>query len=129
MLPLAGWAIVQVHGMTLIGKVCAPSGMGAQSQRLSPVYELKPQIASDHQGVHVGHLAVPVWLLGLTEVEIPVGALVEPLEAFAPRIRESLQKVVNAAEEMAVMLRAEASGITVAGADTRLPPHMGGFGR
>lgn len=139
-LPLAGWAIVQTNGLTLIGKlVTIPKvaldvlgkevghtrSVGEQPNALSPVYELKPQMAPTQEGIQIGHLAVPVWLLGLKSVELPIGCLVERLEEFSPRIRRSLAQAVSAAEEMATMLRADESSITLVRPGTRLPPPGG----
>ena len=109
-LPLAGWAIVQTNGLTLIGRLVGGT-------LLSPVYELKPQMAATQQGIQIGHLAVPVWLLGLRDVALPSGCLVERLEEFSPRIRRSLAQSVQAAEDMANMLRAEETGIVIARPD------------
>ena len=101
-LPLAGWAIVQAHGLTLIGKL--------QGESLSPVYELKPQMGQ--QGV--GHLVVPVWLLGIREAALPVGCLVERCENFSPMLRRHLNKAVEEAERMVELMRAHDSGIVIA---------------
>ena len=100
--PLEGWAIVQAHGLTLIGKL--------QGESLSPVYELKPQMGQ--QGV--GHLVVPVWLLGIREAALPVGCLVERCENFSPMLRRHLNKAVEEAERMVELMRAHDAGIVIA---------------
>ena len=104
--PLAGWVIVQAQGMTLIGR--------AQRRALRPVFELKP-VMSDRG---IGHMVVPVWLLGVDELETPAGAIVHPCEELTRSQRVHLLKSVQQAEEMSATMRAQDAGITLA---TTLP--------
>ena len=131
--PLAGWAIVQSNGLTLIGKVTigptvlrirgqvpgmGPSGSdsGAYTPRtLSPVFEMKTNIMQGPRGENVAvHPCFPVWLLGVQEIGVPDGAIVVPVESLHKTDRRGLAKFVEQAEQMMRALRAEQSGIKVA---------------
>ena len=108
--PLSGWVICQAHGVTLIGR-----GVGAA---LAPVYELRPIMGQ--QGF--GHMALPVWLLGIREFAIPPGAIVERIESFSRPQREHLAVAVERAEQLQAQMSAAESGIVIAPAGTKLPP-------
>ena len=123
--PLAGWAIVQSNGLTLIGKVVASppmlmvtgprSGEVVSYCRLAPVFEMKTNIMQGPRGENVAvHPCFPVWLLGVQEIDIPDGAIVVPVESLHATDRRGLAKFVEQAEEMMRGLRAEQSGIKVA---------------
>ena len=123
--PLAGWAIVQSNGLTLIGKVVASppmlmvtgprSGEVVSHYRLAPVFEMKTNIMQGPRGENVAvHPCFPVWLLGVQEIDIPDGAIVVPVESLHATDRRGLAKFVEQAEEMMRGLRAEQSGIKVA---------------
>lgn len=103
--PLAGWAIVQAHGMILIGKL---SLFGGDS--LSPVFELRPMMGD--RGI--GHLIVPVWLLGVDRLDIPKDAISHPCEMLSRRQRVALLQATQQAEAMTAAMRAAESGITLA---------------
>lgn len=106
--PLAGWVIVQAQGMTLIGRSWSAHKV------LRPVFELKP-VMSDRG---IGHMVVPVWLLGVDELETPAGAIVHPCEELTRSQRVHLLKSVQQAEELSATMRAQDAGITLA---TTLP--------
>ena len=123
--PLAGWAIVQSNGLTLIGKVVASppmlmvtgprSGEVVSYCRLAPVFEMKTNIMQGPRGENVAvHPCFPVWLLGVQEIDVPDGAIVVPVESLHKTDRRGLAKFVEQAEQMMRALRAEQSGITVA---------------
>ena len=112
--PLAGWAIVQSNGLTLIGKVVR-SVPCQDHEKLSPVFEMKTNIMQGPRGENVAvHPCFPVWLLGVQEIDIPDGAIVVPVESLHKTDRRGLAKFVEQAEQMMRALRAEQSGITVA---------------
>jgi hypothetical protein len=117
--PLAGWAIVQSNGLTLVGKmnvgptvlrvrgvVAGRSDSDVHTPRtLSPVFEMKPNIAQARGGANVAiHPCFPVWLLDVQEIEIPDGAIVVPVESLHKMDREGLASFV---EKMMQNLRAE----------------------
>ena len=104
-LPLAGWAIVQSHGMTLIGK--------RDKDVLCPVYELKPTMGMTAQGLQIAHVAVPVWLLGLRELLLPEDVVAVATESFSPRQRRDLLKAVQQADELQKQMRAQDSGLVL----------------
>lgn len=123
--PLAGWAIVQSNGLTLIGKVVASPpmlmvtgprrGEVVSHCRLAPVFEMKTNIMQGPRGENVAvHPCFPVWLLGVQEIDVPDGAIVVPVESLHKTDRRGLAKFVEQAEQMMRALRAEQSGITVA---------------
>ena len=101
--PLAGWAIAQVHGMTLIGKLTQTG--------LSPVYELRPSMGQDPRSgsLQIAHPAMPVWLLGLKEIELPSGCLLEPVERFSLAQRKSLLESVKFADGLQSKLKLQES--------------------
>lgn len=97
--PLAGWAIVQSNGLTLVGRVRA-SGSAAV---LSPVFEFKPML-TDHGVVP---LVTPVWMLGIKEFAVPQGAIVESVESFTLEQRAMLESFVLKAEAAQAQARGE----------------------
>lgn len=120
--PLAGWAIVQSNGLTLIGRlvdghdpVRGVSGqvlgtMAREGGALSPVYELKP--AMSERGI--GHLVVPMWLVGVDSISIPSGAIVHPCEELSRSQRVHLHRAVQQGEQMSAAMRAQESGVVLA---------------
>jgi hypothetical protein len=114
--PLAGWQVVQAHGLTLIGR------KHTVRPALTPVYELRAMLGE--RGI--GHMVLPVWLLGIREFEIPDGAIIEECSEFSASQREHLWGAVQRCEEMIAQMRAAESGIVLAGENTKLPPLVGG---
>lgn len=122
--PLAGWAIVQTNGLTLIGcvgrakttrKVLNASGqtLGTQTTDadvLSPVYELRVMMSDNG----FGHMVLPVWMMGADSLEVPSGAIVHPCEDLSRQQRVHLLRGVQKAEQMRATMRAEESGLTLA---------------
>jgi hypothetical protein len=106
--PLSGWVIAQVQGLTVIG--CMTLGR----DKLRPVFELKPQMQMGREGVQIQHVAVPVWLLGVREMDLPHGAVVEPCENFGRGQRVALHRSVQMAEAMGAAIRAQDSGVVLA---------------
>ena len=104
--PLAGWAIVQSNGMTLIGRLPLANG----PVDLSPVYELKP--AMSERGI--GHLVVPMWLVGVDLISIPSGAIVHPCEELSRSQRVHLHRAVQQGEQVSAAMRAQESGVVLA---------------
>jgi hypothetical protein len=121
---MAGWAVVQAHGLTLVGKV-ATDGL----HELRPVYELKPQMQQTNGGLAVAHVALPVWLLGVDALTLPLDAIVVTCERLTRPQRAHLRAAVELAEQIQRQSRAEASGLVVAPAGTKLPPPPNGGGR
>ena len=113
--PLAGWAIVQAQGLTVIGRCSLP--MHGVERVLAPVFELKPQMAMSPQGMQLAHVALPVWLLGIREFEIPQGAIVEACESFTREQRVRLHAAVQQAEAMQEQFRNEGARVVVAPAN------------
>ena len=117
--PLAGWAVVQAHGLTLIGR---RTGTG---DRLAPVYELKPQMGMSNQGMQLAHVVIPIWLLGIDSFDIPTGAIVEPCESFTREQRKRLHEACVAAGELQASFKQEGARVMLAGPGTKLPPPPG----
>ena len=111
--PLAGWAIVQAQGMTLIGRLRGANGPAI----LSPVFELKPQMAMGQQGMQLAHVALPVWLLGIREMELPQGAICEPCENFTPEQRKRLHASCQGASELQEQMKNEGARVVLAPAN------------
>lgn len=114
--PLAGWVIAQSNGLTLIGKHVGT--------KLTPVFEMKPQLA---QGRAEGfaqpmHFCFPLWLMSITEIELPEGAIIVPVESLGKMERLQLHKFVEAAGNMLEQMRAAAAGIVTA---RTMPPAPG----
>ena len=109
--PLAGWAIVQANGLTLIGR------MKLDGARLSPVFELKPQMAMGQQGMQIAHVALPVWLLGVEELEIPQGAIIESIGSFTREQRVRLHHACEQATQLPEQMRNEGSRVVLAPAN------------
>lgn len=106
--PLAGWAIVQSNGLTLIGRVKVPAFRDREptfreAAILSPVFEFKPMLTD--QGVIP--LVTPVWLLGIKEFAVPQGAIVESVESFTLDQRAMLESFVHKAEAAQAQARSE----------------------
>jgi len=104
--PLDGWAIAQVDGLTLIGR--------ASGFRLSPVFELKPQMAMGRDGAQLAHMALPVWLLGIDSYEVPEGVPLVPCEELTREQRVRLQQAVDMAARMQADLRNEGARVSIA---------------
>ena len=113
--PLAGWAVVQCHGLTMIGRYLS------EIDTLGPVYELKPQLTS----TSVGHAVFPMFLLGVKEIKIPADALIVRCEELSQEQRVRLLNGCQAAAEMTKAFQGDGSSIVVAPAGTRLPPMKG----
>ena len=107
---MAGWAVVQSNGLTLIGR----SRTGGGPPCLAPVYELKPQMGMSPQGMQITHVALPVWILGIREFEIPQGAIVEPCESFTREQRVRLHQACEQAAQLQESMRSEGSRVVVA---------------
>jgi hypothetical protein len=113
--PLAGWVIAQVHGVALIGR--------AEGSRLSPVFEMKPNIVQvDRAGNQASiHPCFPLWLLGVEEIDLPAGALVFPVEKLHPRERKELADFIKNAEETMKAMKLAHAGIALAKPGMKLP--------
>ena len=111
--PMAGWAVVQSNGLTLIGR----SRTGGGPPCLAPVYELKPQMGMSPQGMQIAHVALPVWILGIREFEIPQGAIVEPCENFTPEQRKRLHASCQGASELQEQMKNEGARVVLAPAN------------
>ena len=105
--PLAGWAIVQSNGMTLIGRLPLANG----PVDLSPVYELRPML-DPQRGI--AHMVLPVWLLGVDSISIPSGAIVHPCEELSRSQRVHLHRAVQHGEQVSAAMRAQESGVVLA---------------
>jgi hypothetical protein len=118
--PLAGWVLAQCHGVLLIGRLASKAiydgdgGIIEGACKLSPVFELKPQLIQQGQSVGTVHMAFPLWLLTVTSVELPAGALVVPCDSLSRAEQAGLMKAIEAAEQMVGQMKAAAAGITVA---------------
>ena len=133
--PLAGWVVAQVQGMTLIGKAsrglseCGRGSLAALGHEtivipvpipdewygmhvsaLSPVFELKPQMAMAREGMQIAHPCLPLWLLGVKSLDLPEGCVVVPCESFTRSQRVNLLRGVRAAEGLEAQFRAEEAG-------------------
>ena len=104
------WVVVQAHGLTLIGDLCRPSG---EMRILSPVYTLQPQMAAGAQGLQIGHIVTPVWLLGVAENSLPADAIVVPLSEFTGPQQARLRRGVEQAEAMQADFRREGSRVDI----------------
>jgi hypothetical protein len=105
--PLAGWAIVQASGLTLIGRLPLANG----PVDLSPVYELRPML-DPQRGI--AHMVLPVWLLGVDSISIPSGAIVHPCEELSRSQRVHLHRAVQQGEQVSAAMRAQESGVVLA---------------
>ena len=116
--PMAGWAVVQTQGVTLLGRVAG--------DKLSPVYELRASLQQVQQGIAVVHLATPPWLLlSIKSLPIPAGAIVTACEELDQDDRRTLHEAASRAGEMVKQGMAQRSGIMLAPANTKLPPVWG----
>jgi hypothetical protein len=113
---LAGWAIVSVGAVTLIGKQI----LGGT---LEPVYELKAALVQTPNGPGIAHQCFPLWLLDVRHVTVPNGALVVPVESLSRDARKRLANAVRGAEEFQQGIRVADSGISLA---KTLPPSKRG---
>jgi hypothetical protein len=118
---LSGWAIAQAYGMTLIGRHSVDQHGIAT---LVPVFELRPQMAMGPQGMQIAHVAIPIWLLGLNDVDLPPGSLVVSCETFAKEQQARLQQAVDMATVMQKDMRNEGARIALASPDA-----LNGLGR
>jgi hypothetical protein len=112
---LAGWAIVSVGAVTLIGKLVG--------EVLAPVFELRAAIVQTPNGNGLAHQCFPLWLLDVRSVKIPGGALVVPLEDLSRDARKRLANAVRGGEEFQQGIRVADSGIALA---KTLPPSKRG---
>jgi hypothetical protein len=109
--PLAGYAIVPMQGITLLGLLTG--------QTLSPVYELKCIMQPGREGVQIAHACFPVLLLAsIEEIDVPDGSLVIRVETLSRTERQSLAAGVENGAQMVRVMRASAAGVTLA---TRMP--------
>ena len=113
---LDGWIVVVAHGLTLIGKP-------QDGRRLGPVYEIKPQLQQSPQGLAFAHLVLPFLLLAdVRSVAIPEGAILVECSDLGHEMQKTLSRAILGADEMVRAMRAQASGIALAPAGTKLPP-------
>ncbi len=120
--PMAGWAVVQSNGLTLIGRVRAKSALQAMGAVagpviLAPVFELKPQMAMGQQGMQLAHVALPVWLLGIHEWEVRDSDHLEPCESFTLEQRKRLHASCQGASELQEQMKNEGARVVLAPAN------------
>jgi hypothetical protein len=106
---LTGWALVQSHGLTLLGKITEE--MADHALKLSPVYSLNVQVTP--KGII--HLAFPVWGLDVHELTISPGAIVHHTSEMDDPGRASLARAVERIEQM---MGAQKAGIVIPGVTT-----------
>jgi hypothetical protein len=111
--PLAGWAVVQSQGLTLIGRATSGKLTGT-GHYLRPVYELKPQMAMGERGMQLAHVALPVWLLGVPEWEIADSDHVTPCESFTREQRQRLHAACDGAAQLQEQMRQEGARVQLA---------------
>jgi hypothetical protein len=113
---LDGWVIALTNGLALIGRrtTMYRDDTGAAIRTLGPVFELKTAMAQDGRG-NAGpvRMAFPLFLLSITEVELPDGALVIPCETLSRAEQSELRKAIDVGEDMLSKAKAAASGISV----------------
>jgi hypothetical protein len=120
--PLAGWAIVQLHGLSLLGRMVErlikrEGQPDVTIRRLEPVWELKAALQPvDRNGGAVPvHMCFPVWLLpSIQGVDVPLNAIIVQVTELAAPDREILARSVKAAADM--MRAAKANLILAPGA-------------
>ena len=112
---LAGWAIAQAYGMTLIGRHSVDQHGIAT---LGPVFELQAQMAMGPQGLQIAHVAIPIWLLGLNDVDLPPGSLVVSCETFSREQQARLAQAVDGAQRLQADMRSEGALVRVAPPDS-----------
>jgi hypothetical protein len=110
------WVIAVAHGMRFVGRL--------QGTTLDPAYELQVQMGPNGQGgVAIAHSAIPMCLLPSWKVvTLPVGALVQPLQALSKADRDILFNAAKQAEEIARSIRSAQSGIVPVAPGLTLPP-------
>jgi hypothetical protein len=116
--PLAGWVLAQCHGVLLVGKrALGARRLGepvASGDALSPVFELKCQLVPQGNAMGTVHMAFPLWLMTITEVELPAGVLVVQCDSLSRSEQAGLMRAIGAAEELLTQMKAAASGVTLA---------------
>jgi hypothetical protein len=112
--PLAGWSIVRVHGVMLIGK--RKIGL---SLVLEPVFELQGVMSPAPSGSPAGaivleHRILPVGLfVSWTSQTIPDGALVKDCEDLSLEERRKLREKVESALQNYERAKAQEAGIVL----------------
>lgn len=117
--PLEGWVIAQIQGLTLIGRPVQDSD---GTRGLMPVYEIQPQMQQGPDGINIGHLIVPVWLLGVPAIAVPKDAVVAPIALLTRTQRAALAAGVSRCADAERQIKAHESGLVLASAATKLPP-------
>lgn len=116
--PLAGWAVVQSNGLTLIGLVQLHERADEKMMALSPVFEMRATLTDKGPA----HPIFPVYLLGIEGLFVPPGSIVIPCEQFTMKHREHLYRnVTKALEVQASMRAAEKTGLVLVKGDVKLP--------
>ena len=118
---LAGWWIVFAHGRTLVGKLVSSST--SYDGRLEPVYELAAAMVPTPNGqMALMRQASPVCTFASVRgVDLPPGLVSIPVDSLDSSERRALAQCVAGAEQLVQAMRAQASGIVIAPANTRLP--------
>jgi hypothetical protein len=123
--PLAGWAIVIVHNIRLIGRLKTEenSSSGEITKAfLDPVYDLisqqgpNPQTGQGWMTMHF--IGMPLGFWSLKSFEIPPESIVIPIESIDVPMRKQLAKQIISAESIRQEFRANASGIRI---ETAIP--------
>jgi hypothetical protein len=124
--PLAGWSIVCVQGYTLIGKV---SSLEMHEATLDPAFALtcvmqmvQPDPRQAPQLMTMRQVTPFLTFPSIRSIEIPLGAIIVPIETLSRKERVELARSVDSCEQLIMAMRAQESGITVAPAGAKLTP-------
>lgn len=95
---LSGWVIVQLEGITLIGKLAGAS-------LLSPVFELKYAEAVQGNQMRFAHAVFPVWRLPITAMPLPDRVIPFPCESLPDQVQEAIANGAREAQRMIESMR------------------------
>lgn len=117
---LAGWVIVQCHGLTLLGQLeRGPDFAGAPGtiHGLSPVYELIVQQGPQPDGRYIiaRFVGTVRTMLSCKRLDLPAGCLVMRVDDLAKSERNALAELVRTCDDTVRRLRAAELGIHVPG--------------
>ncbi len=117
----ADWRIACVAGRVLIGRLRAPSHMGA-ARRLEPVYDFQSGFAPTPDGTFIEiHDALPMLALSVSGIDLPDhGVLLIPFEDLDTVELDGMEKIVDHAEKIRQKQRAQRAGIALAPAMPKL---------
>ena len=120
--PLAGWSIVCVQGYTLIGKVSSLDWLDPAFALTCVMQMVQPDPRQAPQLMTMRQVTPFLTFPSIRSIEIPLGAIIVPIETLSRKERVELARSVDSCEQLIMAMRAQESGITVAPAGAKLPP-------